>query len=133
MRVCSYSRAWFWTENIVFGRQIVSKPRRRLLVIAYFDRELASARVCRLLVIGVFRARLTAYAHRKVVFWSENDVIGRQIVPKPRRRLLVIAHFHRRFVSARVRILIAICIFWVHLTVYTHRKRVILAETSSQV
>ena len=121
-----------WAEKVVFDRQIVSKPRRRLLVIAHFHRKLVPARVRRLLVIGVFRVRLTAYTHREVVFWAENDVFGRQIVPKPRRRLLVIAHFHRKSFSATLRRLLAISGFWAQLIAHTHRDMRVFAEISSQ-
>ena len=74
----------------------MSKPTRRLLAIAHFHGKLVPARVRMLLVICVFRVRLTACTHREVVFWAENDVLGREIVSKPRRRLLVIAHFYRK-------------------------------------
>ena len=80
-------------------------------MIAHLHREPVPARVRRLLVIGVFRVQLTAYTHREVVFWAENNVFGRQIVPKPRRRLLVIGYFHRKLVPARARIPLVIGIF----------------------
>ena len=120
----------FSAENDVFGRRIVPKPRRRLLAIAHFHRKSVSARLRRLLAISGFWARLIAHTHREVVFWAENVVFGRQIVPNPRRRLLVIAHLQRKLVSARVCILIANCIFRVWLTAYTHRKRDFLPKSA---
>ena len=97
-------------------------------MIAHFHSKLVSARVRMLPAIVSFRARLTAYTHREVSFWAENDGFGGLTVPKPMRRLLVIAPFHRKLVSARVRILIAICIFRGSLTAYTHRKRSFLRK-----
>ena len=44
---------------------------RRLLVIGYFHRQLVPERVRILLVIGIFRARLTAYTHRKRVIFAK--------------------------------------------------------------
>ena len=101
-------------------------------MIARFHRKLVPARVRRLLVIGVFRVRLTVYTHREVVFWAEKVVFGRQIVSKPRRRLLVIAHFHRKSVSARLRRLLVMDIFRARLIAHTHRDMRVFAEISSQ-
>ena len=123
----------FWAENDGFGGLTVPKPMRRLLVIAPFHRKLVSARVRMLLAIGVFRTRLTAYTHREVAFWAENCVFGRQTVSKRMRRLLVIAHLQRKLVSARVRILIANCMFRVWLTAYTHRKPDFLQKSALKV
>ena len=86
--------------------------------------------VRRLLVIGIFQARLTVHTHREVVFWTENDVFGRQIVSKPRRRLLVIADFHQKLVSARLRRLLAISGFWARLIAHTHRDMRVLAKSA---
>ena len=61
----------FSAENDVFGRQIVSKARRRLLVIAHFRRKLVPAKLRRLLVIGIFRARLIAHTHRDMRVFAE--------------------------------------------------------------
>ena len=106
------------------------KTERRLLVIAYFHRKLVAVRVRMLLAIGVFRACLTAYTHREVAFWAENCVFGRQTVPKPRRRLLGIAHLYRKLLLARVRMLLAIGVFRVWLTAYTHRKLSFLPKSA---
>ena len=68
-----------------------------------------------------------------MVFSAENGVFGRQIVPKPRRRLLVITHFRRKLVPARLRRLLAISVFWLRLIAHTHRDMRVFAEISSQV
>ena len=70
------------------------------------------------------------YTHREVVFWAEIDVFGRQIVSKPRRRLLVIAHFHRKLVPARLRRLLVIDVFQARLIAHTHREVVVFAKTA---
>ena len=99
-------------------------------MIAHFHHKLAPARVRRLLVIGVFRGRLTTYTHHEVAFWAENEVFGRQIVPKPRRRLLVIANFYRKFVPARLRRLLVIGVFRARLIAHTHREVAVFAKTA---
>ena len=118
----------FWIGNVVFGGQTVPKATHRLFVIAHFHPKLVAARVRMLPAIAIFRARLTAYTHREVSFWAENDGFGGLTVPKPMRRLLVIAPFHRKLVSARVRMLLAIGVFRARLTAYTHREVAFWAE-----
>ena len=80
--------------------------------------------------MGVFRVLLTAYTHREVVFWAEVDVFGRQIVSKPRRRLLVIAHFHRKLVPTRLRRLLVIGVFRTRLIAHTHREMRVLPKSA---
>ena len=58
-------------ENAFLRADLCSKIRNRLLVIARSHHKLLSARVRMLLVIGVFRVRLTAYTHRKPVIFAE--------------------------------------------------------------
>ena len=86
--------------------------------------------------MGVFITNWTSKSvqvTRELPFWAKMRVFGHQSVPKTGRRLLVISHFQRKLVSARVRRLLGICIFWTRLIAYTHREVVFLAETSSQV
>ena len=61
----------FWAPNNVFSRQFVPKPGHRVLVNGDFCRKLVSAKVRRLLVIGIFRTRLIAYTHRETGVFAE--------------------------------------------------------------
>ena len=92
------------------------------------------------LVSGIHsRHRFPERGHNKSVqvtrgtrFGTENDVFGRRFMPKPGRRLLVIAHFHRKLVPARLRRLLVIGVFRAWLIAHTHREMRVFAEISSQ-
>ena len=66
--------------------------------------------------------KTSAQDTRERSFWAPNNVFGRQFVPKPGHRVLVIGDFRRNLVSARVRRLLVIGIFRARLIAYTARK-----------
>ena len=69
------------------------KSERMLLVNGDFDHELVPTKVRRLLAFSIFRARLIAYAHRELRFWTKKNIFGCCFVPKSERRLLVNCDF----------------------------------------